>query len=190
MMRSAAVAVIVATACCSHPKGPAMSKSECALALEGFVSQDPARLRALPAACTLEDARQVLQATKAQTPTFLGTGNNPVRLYFFKAEKLKSVRVWIDQTDHVILVDTDHVPAPPEQYFQALGEPDAHLDFPWRSTVIPGGEHVWLNRGVSIVHKPDYTTRVIHVGIFRAGLTLDEYTKSVQFSAEQDVDDG
>src|SRR5687768_7545684 len=114
MMRSTAVAVIVATACCSHPKGPAMSKSECALAIEGLASADPARLRALPPACRLEDAQQILKATKAQTPTHLGTGNNPVRLYFFRSETLESVRVWVDQSGHVILVDTDHAPAPPE----------------------------------------------------------------------------
>ena len=190
MMRCAPVAILLTTACCSHPKGPAMSKSECALAIEGFASTEPARLRALPEACTLEDAQHVLQPTKAQTPTYLGTGNNPVRLFFFKSEKLKSVRVWVDQTGHVILVDTDQAAAPPEQYFQTLGEPEAHLDFAWRSAVIPEGEHLWLSRGVTIVHKPDYTTRVIRVGIFRSGLTLDEYTKSVQFSAEQDVDDG
>ena len=190
MMRSAAVAVIIATACCSHPKGPAMSKSECALALEGFASADPARLRPLPATCTLDDARQLLQPTKAETPTFLGSADNPVRLYFFNAEKFKTIRVWVDQAGHVILVDADYPTAPPEQYFQVLGEPDARLDFPWDQSIVPKGEHVWLSRGVSIVSQPEYTKGVIHVGIFPAGLTLDAYEKSYRYTAESDSDDG
>jgi hypothetical protein len=189
-MKSSIVAVIIATACCSHPKGPAMSKSECALAIEGFVSQDPARLRALPAACTLEDAQQVLQATKAQTPTFLGTSTEQVRLYFFKSETFKSVRVWVNKDGHVILIDAEYPPATPEQYFQVLGEPDAHLDMPWGTSDIPGGEHVWLQRGATIVSKPDYTKGVVHVGIFPAGLTLAEYEASHRYTKITDEDEG
>jgi hypothetical protein len=187
MMRSAAVAILVATACCSHPKGPAMSKSECVLAIEGFASQEPARLRALPEACTLEDAQQVLESTKAITPTSLGTGDDPVRLHFFKSEKFKSIRVWLDKLGHVILVDAKFPPAPTEQYFQILGEPDAHLDYPWRSSVIPGGEHVWLSRGVTLASN---TKGVLHIGIFRAGLTLEEYAKSVRYVPDVNVDEG
>lgn len=190
MMRGAAVAIIVATACCSHPKGPAMSKSECALAIEGFASTEPARLRALPLSCTLDDARQVLQPTKAQTPTYLGTSTEKVRLYFFKSEKLKIVRVWVNETGHLILVDADYPPAPPEQYFQTLGEPDAHLDVHWGSGEIPGGEHVWLQRGATIVAKPEWTKGVAHVGIFPAGLTLDDYQKSHRYMKITDEDEG
>lgn len=167
-----------------------MQKSECALAIEGFTSTEPARLRALPAGCTLDDARQSLKPTKAQTPTYLGSGDNPVRLYWFESEKLKEVRVWVDKADHVILIDTDFVPAPYEQYVQVLGEPDDHLDYPWSRTVVPGGDNIWLSRGVSIVWKPGYTNGVVHVGIFRAGVSLDEYQKSIQYTAESDDDEG
>ena len=162
-----------------------MQKSECTLAIEGFISAEPNRLRPLPAACTLEDARALLQPTKANGPAYLGDANR-VTLHNFRSDKFKVVRVWVDQTGHVIYIDADYAPAPQEQYFEALGKPDFDLDFPWGQTVVPGGEHVWLQRGATIVYKQDYTKDVIHVGIFRAGLTREEYEKTVRFTAESD----
>jgi len=189
-MRSATFAIILASAGCSRPKVPATPKSECALALEGFVSQQPARLRAVPATCTIEDAKQVLQATKVQGPGNLGSSDHRVRLHFFESETFESVRVWTDEAGNIVLVEADYPRASPEQYLQVFGEPEARLDYPWGQSVVPAGEQLWLSRGVSIVHQPGWTKGVIHVGIFRAGMTLQEYETSYQYTDIEDIDDG
>jgi hypothetical protein len=159
-------AIVLAIAACSHPANP-RPMTPCEDAIEGFLSGDPARLRGLPADCTLPDAFDRLGFS-----ALLGEPGTGYDVHRSKRGKLNA-RAWLTTSNKLVLVDATE---PPVAAY-GLGEPDARLDFTWRDVVMPNAEAIYLSRGIAVATDGP---RVVRVAIFQP-TTLDEYRRSLRF---------
>lgn len=171
--------VLLALAACSHPQRPAMPKSDCIAAIEAFASAEPARLRALPASCTIADVTAALRSLDATSRGMLGKRSAALAVHYFAADQLPEIHAWADADGRVVLLDADRPPGSAAAYTTALGEPDARLDYPWKGSPLAQAEHVWAARGAVVVASPS-VTGVLRVGVF-APTTLADYEAQLRY---------
>lgn len=176
---------------CSHPQRPAMSQSECTLAIEGFASADPARLRGLPTTCTVDDVKAGLHSLDATSRGILASRDKAVTVHYFSSPKLQRIRAWVDDTTgRVLLLDTEWPPVSEDAYKHVLGKPEVSLGYPWHGNEMPDAELLWLERGIVIVANPKFLDAVLRVAVFAPGLSLDAYKQSVRYVDTDTTDDG
>jgi hypothetical protein len=180
------IAVLVLAAGCPAPtpiERKPMGRTECREAIEGFMSGDAARLRALPADCTLADASAVVPPLAGEARGELGEQIRTPTLRYFTVAKFGRVRAWLDG-EHIALLDAESPPAALDAYLHALGEPEARLDYAWEHTKLEGAELVWPARGVVVAASAD-VKGVIRVGIFPA-MSLADYRRTTRYSGAID----
>jgi hypothetical protein len=184
-MRTWVVAVVLVAGCAPpHPiERKPMGRTECREAIEGFVSGDAARLRALPAGCTLADVSAVVPPVEGEARGELGEQIRTPTLRYFTVPHFGRVRAWLD-AEHIVLLDAEEPPAALDAYLHALGEPEARLDYAWEHVKLEGAELVWPARGVVVAASAD-VKGVIRVGIFPA-MSLAEYRRTTRFVGKID----
>ena len=165
-----------------------MSSSECTDAIAGFASGDPARLRPLPASCTLDDVKRTLKSLDASSNGMLAQRKDRVVVHWFSSERLAKIHAWVDEQGHLVLLDAEWPPTAAADYERVLGTPEHKLDYQWRGDVLQQAELVWLTRGAVVVASPN-VKGVLRVGIF-APTTLDDYKTNLQFVDIEDDDEG
>jgi hypothetical protein len=186
MMRFVLVAAVLAG--CSHPPRPPMTTSDCAVAIQGFASADPARFRALPRTCTLDDVNRALHPLGSTSVGMLAHRNERMTIHWFSSEKLPEIHAWVDAAGHVVLLDADTPPGSADAYVSALGAPEVRLDYRWHASVLKQAEMLWLGRGTVVVADPG-VKGLVRVGVF-APASLEDYKAQLQFVDIEDSDEG
>ena len=186
-MRRFLVVVLLLTAC-SHPKGPAKPMTDCRAAIDAFASADPAKLRALPGTCTLDDVKGALTSLDASSNGMLGKRDHGIEIHYFSSPKLKQIRAWLDPNGIVVLLDTEWPPGADADYLVTLGEPEARLDYMWRGSSHDKAERVWPARGAVVVTMSG-VKGVHRVGVF-APTTLADYVANLRYVDIETDDEG
>ena len=187
MMRELCVALVILVSC-SHPPKPPMSSNDCTDAIAGLASADPARMRPLPATCTVDDVTKTLHSLDTRSFGTLAQRKDRVAIHWFSSERLPKIHAWVDEAGHVLLLDAEWPPAPIEDYVKVLGPHEHTLDYQWRGDPLKDAERVWLGRGVVVVSSPA-VKGVLRVGVF-APTTLEDYKANLQFIDREDIDEG
>src|SRR5438445_8748994 len=92
---------------CSHPPRRPMNVSDCATAISGFGSGDPAKIAALPSSCTLDDVKGVLTYSGGWSRGVLAERTDSLEVHHFSSPALRDVKAWVDARGHVVLLDAD-----------------------------------------------------------------------------------
>ena len=178
-------ALVLAIASCSshgNDKKVTMSTNECRAAVEAFASGDPKRLRGLPANCSLDDIRELIDPQRSY-PSSLGDPGTGYNVHEIKGTKAMA---WI-KSNRVALLHANEPSHAEADYLAALGPPEAKLDFTWQDTVRPNSDLLWLAKGISLASSPDFKG-VLRVAVF-APTTLDEYKRSLRyFDVSRDIE--
>jgi hypothetical protein len=165
-----------------------MTTTDCAVAITGFASADPARFRALPATCTLADVNRALHPLGSTTVGMLAHRDERMTIHWFSSEKLPEIHAWVDAAGHVVLLDADTPPGTAEAYVAAFGQPEARLDYRYKASVLKQAEMLWLRRGALVVADPG-VKGLVRVGVF-APASLEQYKAQLQFVDIEDSDEG
>ena len=167
---------------CSHPKGPSKPMTDCSAALSAFGSADPARVRGLPATCTLADVSAVLTPQTGSSRGDLGADGPAFDIRFFSSPALPQITAWLDEKGVVVLLDAENPPGTVAAYLAALGEPEARLDYVWGNVTLKQAELVWPAKGVVLVGGSGVKS-LVRVAAF-APTTLADYEARLRYNGE------
>jgi hypothetical protein len=161
---------------------------ECTAAIAGFATAvDPTQLGVLPTTCTLKDLSAVLESLPDERTAALGSQPVTATVRHFRSARLPQIRAWLSG-DRVMLLDAESPAVAAEAYLQALGRPEARLDFPWEHVTLKDAELVWPARGVVLVSSP-HVRGVIRVGIFPpTSLVMYLLTRRLNASSDESTE--
>ncbi len=146
----------------------------CARAARCLAAGDLAGWRGLPPACRPEElAAAVGPLLEGEGRGRLGRGEALFRATA-DAGGLRRLRLWLEEDGSVALVDAEVGGTPPPS---GLDEPEARLDYRWRTLAVEAGEWVWPERGLALFLSDGGD--VVHAAGFVA-TTLEDYLERLR----------
>jgi hypothetical protein len=94
----------------------------------------------------------------------------------------QQVRMWLDEDNHVILMDVEYptLPTSLSSLLDKLGTPDAKLDSYFGTLLLQQSEWIYASHGLTLFVNPENSV-LLRIAVF-APSTLDEYIKSLRLN--------